>query len=129
MFPFIRVLGLLLATAASVYVWYAPMYSGHMTSTSADGQRVEGDFQRRLPEVNGAARTLVVISVPVAIAIMPLIAVRLKIASAIVLLVLSFLGGMSIGLFYLPAALVLFVPERSRSNTVNGADAVSRRVL
>lgn len=108
----IRITALLLAIAASAVVWYVPLYSGHMSGTNAAGERIERDEHASMPEINGYTRMLIYVSLPVGLCLATLAVPRLKVISASVLLALAILGSMTIGLFYLPAAGVLFIPER-----------------
>ena len=112
LFPLVRLTAVLLAVAASAVVWYAPLYAGHMSSTDAAGRTTERDVRSTVPEVNGHDRILIYVSIPIAMAICPLLASRLKTTCAVVLLVLCLIASMSIGLLYVPAGLVLLIPER-----------------
>jgi hypothetical protein len=66
---------------------------------------------RALIDVNGP-RAFVALVVPVMIALVLLIVPRLKIVAACLVLTFALITGFSIGLFYLPAAIVLLWPER-----------------
>ena len=66
---------------------------------------------RTLLRVNGP-RVFGILAIPIVIALGALVFSRLKIPAAIAMLVFVLIGGFSIGLFYLPAAIVLFWPER-----------------
>jgi hypothetical protein len=66
---------------------------------------------RTLLEVNGP-RMWGILSIPIVIAIAPLIYRRLKTSAAVAMLVFALVGGFSIGFFYLPAVILLAWPER-----------------
>lgn len=95
MLPRGRFISLAITVVASLLLLTAPVYSG--------GQR--------LIKVNGS-RVFGILAIPIVIALGPLVLPRLKIPAAIAMLVFALLGGFSIGLFYLPAAIVLAWPER-----------------
>jgi len=90
-----------LALAASILLLVLPVYS-----SVRDGRHGSAT----LIEVNGLG-ILVPLSVPVFIALLPLVFPKLavRICATIVIWGFAFLGGFSIGLFYIPSALALLL--------------------
>jgi hypothetical protein len=102
-----------------MFTW-RPVYAGSSQSVSSDGTTTSFDTSATLAEVNGD-RVLYLLAVPLAVALVAWLgmhvfcrygrrgAIGLAYAAASLLLVFSFLGGATIGLFYMPAAAVLLV--------------------
>jgi hypothetical protein len=95
MLPYGRLISFSAAVAVSALLLIAPVYSSGQTLMEVNGPRVFG-----------------VLAVPVVIALGPLVFRRLKTPAAVAMLAFALIAGFSIGLFYLPAALLLFWPER-----------------
>jgi hypothetical protein len=97
----LSIASLVLAMAAAVFALDYPLYSGF------DGTR---PTRATLVEVNGGWVAIPVLF-PVAIALLPVVFRQrwVRIAAAVVLWVFAFLAGMSIGLFYVPAAVAMLV--------------------
>jgi hypothetical protein len=70
---------------------------------------------RTLFNVNGNL-AFAALSIPVMIALAPLVFDRLRITAAIAMSAFVMIAGYSIGLFYLPSAVLLIWPERRLSN-------------
>lgn len=78
-------------------------------SDSERGERVEREARATLIEVNGAARTLALLSVPLVLCGIPLIWRRRTLPAALCLLLYAFISGASVGLWYIvPALLLMF---------------------
>ena len=92
-----------LALGAAVFVLVWPLYAGF----GLDGSVVK---RATLLAVNGAW-VLIPVTIPVAIACLPLLFRRrwVRVTTAILLSVFSFISGFTIGLFYVPAAILLAV--------------------
>jgi hypothetical protein len=88
-----------LAVAASAALLAVPIYSG-----LSDGEPVRAT----LLEVNGTRALVPIVCFPLA-ALVPVLAGRqwARVGAAILIGAFSFLGIMTIGLFYLPAAILL----------------------
>ena len=107
----------------TLFLLFGPVYSGASTTIRTDGSTVASmESSRSLLEVNGP-RALIAIAFPLLFVFAPLLARaptlrrQIGIFSAILLFGLVLIGGFSIGLFYLPAAiamLVFVVTSRSR---------------
>src|ERR1700730_14865581 len=95
MFPHGRFISLAITAVVSLLILTAPVYSSGQTLIKVNGPRIFG-----------------ILAIPIVIALGPLVFPRLKIPAAIAMLVFALMGGFSIGLFYLPAAVVLAWPER-----------------
>jgi len=70
---------------------------------------------RTLVQVNGP-RVFAILAIPVIIAASPIIFVRLKLSAAIAMFFFSLVAVFSIGLLYLPSAVLLAWPERPRAS-------------
>jgi hypothetical protein len=90
-----RFLGFAAAVLVSGALLVAPVYSSGQT----------------LAQVNGPS-ALVIIAIPVAIALSALVVRRLKTPAAVAMCLFVILSGFSIGLFYLPSAVLLALPEQ-----------------
>ena len=90
-----------LATAAAIYLLVWPVYSGSVGGRPTRATALE---------VNGLY-ALIPISFPVLITLIPLLLRKqwARITSAIVLGAFAVIAGFSIGLFYLPAAIVMLL--------------------
>lgn len=98
-----------LAVAGSAYLAVVPVYSGSWT----DSTGASGTASATLIEVNGTW-AIVLLAVPVLITLVPLFARGrawqvLSIAAAVLLGVVTILGSMTIGVFYMPALIVAIV--------------------
>lgn len=91
--------GLALAAAIFLLIW--PVYTGF------DGLRTT---HATLLQVNGS-RALLPVAFPVIVALLPLVfrMQAIRISAAIVIGAFSFIGGFSIGLFYVPAAVAMLL--------------------
>jgi len=110
---------LALTLAGFVVAALLPMYAESTESTSTDPVTgVEAttttDTTATLVQVNGPG-VLVVLAVPVAVAVLPLLARRvgaffaLRVTTAVLLVAMSVLGGLSVGMLFAPAAVVAVV--------------------
>ena len=105
---------LLLAVAAGSWLAFSPgLYQGVSVTVSSSGEVVERSEQASLLAENGMW-ALALLAVPVALTGLGVFgaARRFRIllwSAAVVLLVFSVISGMTIGLFYLPAAIALLV--------------------
>lgn|GEM_PF-3794211 len=90
-----RLISLVVTTVVSLLFLIVPVYSSGGTLVEVNGPRVFG-----------------ILTIPIVIALVPLVFPRLKISAAIVMLVFALIAGFSIGFFYLPAAMLLAWPER-----------------
>lgn len=95
MLPHGRLISLAITTVVSLLLLTAPVYNSGQTLIGVNGPRVLG-----------------IVAIPIVIALGPLVFPRLKVPAAIAMFVFGLIGGFSIGLFYLPAAMVLAWPER-----------------
>ncbi len=103
------------ATLGALVAAFAPTYSGCGTTSSG------GEFCGHATAfaVNGAW-VLVVVSVPVLVAFVPVL-VRLRparIASAVLLWIGCVLGMLSVGMFFVPAAILMTVAAARRPSAV-----------
>jgi hypothetical protein len=89
--PRARLIAFALTIAATVVVWTAPIYAQ--------------------PRTHGPAAMIRATAIPLLLAFLPLVLPRLQRFIAVLLLVFAYIGGMSIGMFYLPAAIVMFFAE------------------
>jgi len=99
MLPHGRLIGFLVTTAASILLLVLPVYNNGQTLFSVNGNRGFG-----------------ALAIPMGIALSSLAFDRLKIAAAIAMSAFVVIAGFSIGLFYLPSAVLLIWPERRLSN-------------
>jgi hypothetical protein len=99
MLPHGRLIGFLVTAAVSVLLLILPVYNNSRTLFSVNGNRV-----------------FAVLAIPVMIALTPLAFDRLKPTAAIAMSAFVMIAGFSIGLFYLPSAVLLIWPERRLSN-------------
>lgn len=108
----LRLVAFLLAIAASVLLSIVPLYHSKMTATDAGGRTRMVERSARFVEVNGPRGILWLVLAPLVCCI-PLMVRRARIPVAIVMLLGAFASAGTIGLFYLPSAILLSVPERS----------------
>jgi hypothetical protein len=99
MLPHGRRIGFLITAVVSILLLFLPVYNDGQTLLIVNGNRVFG-----------------VLAIPVLIALAALAFDRLKIPAAIALLAFVMFAGFSVGLFYLPSAVLLNWPERQPSN-------------
>jgi hypothetical protein len=88
-------LSLLTTAIISLLLLMMPVYSGGRTLLEVNGPRIWG-----------------ILAIPMVIAIAPLIFPRLKISAAVAMFAFALVAGFSIGLFYVPAAILLAWPKR-----------------
>jgi hypothetical protein len=88
-------LSLLTTAIISLLLLMLPVYSGGRTLLEVNGPRIWG-----------------ILAIPMVIAMAPLIFPRLKISAAVAMFAFALVAGFSIGLFYLPAAILLAWPKR-----------------
>ena len=93
--PHGKLIGLGVTVVVSLLFLIAPVYSSGQT----------------LVEVNGP-RVFAIVAIPVLIALGPVAFRWLTIPAALAMLAFSLIAGFSIGLFYLPIAVLLVWPER-----------------
>jgi len=99
MLPYGRLIGFLVTAVVSILLLILPVYSNGQTLFNVNGNIVFG-----------------VLTIPVVIALTPLAFDRSKITAAIAMSAFVMIAGYSIGLFYLPSAVLLIWPERRPSN-------------
>lgn len=105
---------LLLAVAAGLWLAFYPgFYQGVSVTASSSGEVVQRSEQASLLAENGMW-ALGLLAVPVALTVLRVFGAArtyrfLLWSVAVVLLVFSIISGMTIGLFYLPAAIALLV--------------------
>lgn len=121
----LQIVALVLVLAAAAALLVLPMYES--VTTGSDGSEV--DSTQTLLEVNGPW-LLVLLAIPVALAAMPLFAYGriwavLSIVSACLLWACVILGGLTIGVFFVPGALLAViaacVPVRSTRTAASPA--------
>jgi hypothetical protein len=88
-------LSLVTTAIISLLLLMMPVYSGGRTLLEVNGPRIWG-----------------ILAIPMVIAIAPLIFPRLKISAAVAMFAFALVAGFSIGLFYVPAAILLAWPKR-----------------
>ncbi len=93
--PHGRLISFVVTVVVSLLLLIAPVYSNGQTLVEVNGPRVFG-----------------VLAIPVVIALGPLAFRWLTIPAAVAMLAFSLIAGFSIGLFYLPIAVLLVWPER-----------------
>jgi uncharacterized membrane protein YjjP (DUF1212 family) len=99
MLPYGRLIGFLVTAVVSTLLLILPVYNNGKTLLNVNGNIVLG-----------------VLAIPVVIALSSLVFDRLKITAAIAMSAFVMIAGFSIGLFYLPSAVLLIWPERRLSN-------------
>ena len=95
--PHRRLIGFLVTTVVSVLLLILPVHNNGQTLHDVNGSVVFG-----------------VLAIPVLIALTSLVFERFKITAAIAMSAFAAIAGFSIGLFYLPSAVLLIWPERRR---------------
>jgi hypothetical protein len=103
-----RLIAFLVTTAVSLMLTRIPLYSGE--TTAPDGQPVTRTAT--LIEVNGLGRSLAGLGFPVVLALAPLLFPRLHLVAAILMLLFALVSAFTIGMFYIPSALLLFWARR-----------------
>lgn len=93
--PHGRLIGFAVTVAVSLSLVMAPVYSSGRTLVEVNGPKVFG-----------------VLAIPAVISLCALAFRRLTIPAAVAMLAFSLIAGFSIGLFYLPIAVLLVWPER-----------------
>jgi hypothetical protein len=112
-----NLIALVLAMTTSVVLYFVPVGTKETSTATQDGApSVTTREQIRLSEITGysEAGTIVLLLIPVAITALPLVVKKkgLLLGMAALLTLLCFLAGFSIGLFYVPAAIALWVAAR-----------------
>lgn len=112
-----------LAIGAAVYLLVRPVYTGSVTQGGGIAEPpVTYTYRATLLQVNGGW-VVVPIVFPCAVALLPLLfrnqAVR--ILAAIVIGAFALIAGMSIGLFYVPAAMLMVLAARCRAAPAPGS--------
>jgi hypothetical protein len=104
-------LALVLASAGTLIVWTVPLY--HVDESHMEGKAiVTTQYHLRASQMRARYTLLAVSVIPILGAFLALALKRLQKPIGWTLLVLSILAGMSIGLFYIPAALALLLPAK-----------------
>lgn len=96
MLPHGRLIGFLVTAAVSTLLLVLPVYSDGQTLRDVSGNRV----------------VFSALAIPLVIALTSLAFARLKITAAIAMSAFVVIAGFSIGIFYLPSAVLLIWPER-----------------
>jgi hypothetical protein len=109
--PHGRLVALVTTVTLSLLLLMLPVYSSTRTQTDVNGPTIRDTPGLALIEINGL-RAFAILAVPVVIALMPMFFSRVKMAAATAMLIFASVAGFSIGLFYVPVALVLAWPER-----------------
>lgn len=114
----LQLIAVVLVVVANVVLLLVPTYSSASATSSGDSSQVTSttapvETMQTMLQVVGP-RLLVVLAIPLAAALLPLWArgrawIVLSIVSAALLWVFVLLGALSVGLFFLPAALVAVV--------------------
>ena len=99
MIPHGRLIGFLVTAIVSILLLVLPVYNNGQTLLHVNGNRV-----------------FAALAIPVVIALTSLAFDRLKITAAIAMSAFVMIAGFSIGLFYLPSAVLLIWPERRLSD-------------
>lgn len=110
--------GLLWTLVAGAVLAFVPFGDSSMTTASSEGTSVTTTTRESLLEHEGAS-VLVVLAVPVVLTLAGWLAARRRwragvVASAIVLTVGVVLALLSVGVFYLPAAIAMVVAATGR---------------
>ena len=99
MLPHGRLIAFLVTAIVSILLLVLPVYNNGRTLFDINGNRV-----------------FAALTIPVVIAFASLVFDRLKITTAIAMSAFVVIAGFSIGLFYLPSAVLLIWPERRPSD-------------
>ncbi len=95
--------------AVTLLLIVMPVYQGRETRREAGtGPARITSTSGSLIAVNGAARTLLMLAVPVVLTIIPVVSRKTTTLSASALLLFALVTGASLGLWYIPSALILF---------------------
>ncbi len=105
-----RLVAFLLAVAASAAVWILPLGQVSETRTFGNGPTVTRQYRTNVFQHRNGAVVVLVSFIPILLTLAPLAKRRLRVPAGILLLAFSLLGGGSIGLFYLPSAILLLLP-------------------
>jgi hypothetical protein len=99
-----------------IAVWTLPLYQVSETRTIGRSNLTR---QYRVTALDTRARGVVVLMsvLPVVATLISLFVKRLRVPVGITLLLFVLVGAMSIGLCYLPAALMLLIPSKARPNS------------
>lgn len=113
MLPHGRLVAFLVTLTVSAAWLVLPVYSGGSVTTRPGGQKVVTEGLRTgLVQVNGPW-VILLLALPACVTLLPLFFPRLRVSAAIALLTFSLLGAASVGLFYIPSAVLLLLPERT----------------
>jgi hypothetical protein len=110
-----RLIAFALAVAAAIFSWTMPIVE--RSSTNAPGATVRELVSLTQIDLGRGSAALAATALAVVVAFLPLVLPRLKRTAAVLLTVFSVLGAMSVGLFYLPAAIAMWLPERQPSTS------------
>ncbi len=128
----VTALSLILAVAASVLLLVVPTYRTNSESVDESGS---GPARRSITEgyatelaVNGP-RVLLVLAFPILIALVPLLVPLRGVRAGATLVLGGFclVGKFSVGLFYLPSAVTMFLAARRAEPPPNGHSAIPPR--
>lgn len=101
---------MILAVAASLWILLGPLYSVHETRTLDDHKtNVEREYKMSGLESGARNTFLLLCGLPVLAIWLTLFAPRLRLAVGILLTAFCVVAAMSVGLFYLPSAAMLFL--------------------
>lgn len=111
-----NLVAVILALSTSVVLFFAPAGTRETVTTFDGTPSVTTTERTRLSEMTGYGEggTIALLLVPVAIAGLPLL-VRIKglrLGMAVLLTLLCLLAGLSIGLFYVPTAIAMWVAAK-----------------
>ena len=110
----------IVAAIISTVLLVAPVYASQSTTIGGEGPTTSAS-SRTLLAVNGTS-VLIALLLPILLAALPLTAQRhpmrrrVTVTCAALLLVFCLVSGFTIGLFYLPAAFLLFLSTSGKSN-------------
>jgi hypothetical protein len=111
----IRLAAFVLSVIASVGLWIVPVYSGTVTATDAGLRTRTFESHARFIEVNGARGAILLVLAPLLLAV-PLVVKRAKFPVAVLTFVAALAASFTIGMFYLPSAILLLLPEQRHGN-------------
>lgn len=114
------IVALILVLGVTVALLAAPVYGGSKTSYDPErGAQVVTETKATLIEINGAVRAVLLLSVPLVLSALPLFWPRHTTVSGICLLFYALLSGGSVGVWYIPSALLLmFASAMGRAERV-----------
>jgi hypothetical protein len=107
-----RLFAFLVTVAVSLTLTWMPVYSGDMTATAPGGQPVTRSVHATLIEINGMWRAMLFLGFPVIVSFAPVLVPRLRLIAAVVMLWFSLVSAFSVGMFYIPSAILLFWSKR-----------------